>query len=135
MNVVMGSNPHKHTTISEEGQTLLVKLSGKHIGKESLNMSESSKLDIINAFGNAKNTINNIVFDLSDLEAVSSTGLLPFLKANQLLKETKATGKVILINPQERVSTVLKITWLDVVFDIKEETIENILETLQNKAE
>lgn len=50
----------------------------------------------------------HIVFDLSDLEFVSSTGISAFVRANRSLKQRG--GSVHLVNPRPPIANLLRLT-------------------------
>ncbi len=65
-----------------------------------------------------KPKVENLVVDLSDVDFCDSSGLSALLIADRKMKEHG--GKVKLINVHKKVSTLLKISMLDRVFDIHE---------------
>ncbi len=87
-------------------------------------------------------TIDNIIFDVSDMPSISSSALAPFLKANKFLSTNGSINKVILLNPQERVRKIFEQTKLidtsntsNSIFAVKYGTPENMSDTLQSNAE
>jgi anti-anti-sigma factor len=70
-----------------------------------------------------------LIFDLSQVEHVDSTGLGALLLANRQLKDTEAP--IILVGVRSMVKKMLKISQLDGIFDY-DETVEDALEYLKN---
>ena len=65
-----------------------------------------------------KPKINTLVIDMADVEFCDSSGLSALLIADRKMKEHG--GGVKLINVHKKVGSLLKISMLDRVFDIKE---------------
>ena len=65
-----------------------------------------------------KPKVESLVVDLADVDFCDSSGLSALLIADRKMKEHG--GKVKLINVHKKVSTLLKISMLDRVFDIHE---------------
>ena len=66
-----------------------------------------------------KPKVDNLVIDLADVEFCDSSGLSALLIADRKMKEHG--GKVKLVNVHKKVASLLKISMLDRLFDIKEE--------------
>ncbi len=67
-----------------------------------------------------KPKVNLLVIDMADVEFCDSSGLSALLIADRKMKEHG--GAVKLINVNKKVGSLLKISMLDRVFDIKETT-------------
>jgi anti-sigma B factor antagonist len=65
-----------------------------------------------------KPKLESLVVDLADVDFCDSSGLSALLIADRKMKEHG--GKVRLINVHKKVSSLLKISMLDRVFDIQE---------------
>ncbi len=65
-----------------------------------------------------KPKVNQLVIDMADVEFCDSSGLSALLIADRKMKEHG--GSVKLINVHKKVGSLLKISMLDRVFDIKE---------------
>jgi anti-sigma B factor antagonist len=65
-----------------------------------------------------KPKVNTLVVDMADVEFCDSSGLSALLIADRKMKEHG--GSVKLINVHKKVASLLKISMLDRVFDIKE---------------
>ena len=65
-----------------------------------------------------KPKLESLVVDLADVDFCDSSGLSALLIADRKMKEHG--GKVKLINVHKKVSSILKISMLDRVFDIHE---------------
>jgi anti-sigma B factor antagonist len=65
-----------------------------------------------------KPKVDHLIIDLEDVEFCDSSGLSALLIADRKMKEHG--GKVSLINVHKKVVSLLKISMLDRVFDIKE---------------
>jgi len=62
--------------------------------------------------------LQSLVVDLTDVEFCDSSGLSALLIADRKMKEHG--GKVILVNVHKKVMSLLKISMLDRVFDVRE---------------
>lgn len=67
-----------------------------------------------------KPRITTLIVDLDEVDFCDSSGLSALLIAERKMREHG--GKVQLINVHEKVSSLLKISMLDRVFDIREST-------------
>ncbi len=65
-----------------------------------------------------KPKLESLVIDLADVDFCDSSGLSALLIADRKMKEHG--GKVKLVNVHKKVSSLLKISMLDRVFDIQE---------------
>ena len=65
-----------------------------------------------------KPKVDTLVIDLADVEFCDSSGLSALLIADRKMKEHG--GKVKLVNVHKKVSSLLKISMLDRIFDIEE---------------
>jgi len=65
-----------------------------------------------------KPKLENLVVDLSEVDFCDSSGLSALLIAERKMKEHG--GKVRLVNVHKKVSSLLKISMLDRVFDVQE---------------
>lgn len=70
-----------------------------------------------------KPKLESLVIDLAEVDFCDSSGLSALLIADRKMKEHG--GKVRLINVHKRVSSLLKISMLDRVFDIQESSSKN----------
>ncbi|TAL68792.1 MAG: anti-sigma factor antagonist [Bacteroidetes bacterium] len=70
-----------------------------------------------------------LIFDMSQVEHVDSTGLGALLLANRQLKDNEAP--IILVGVQEMVMKMLSISQLDTIFDY-DESVEDALEYLKD---
>ena len=70
-----------------------------------------------------KPKLGSLVIDLAEVDFCDSSGLSALLIADRKMKEHG--GKVRLINVHKRVSSLLKISMLDRVFDIQESSSKN----------
>lgn len=99
-------------SVTQENSTAFVQ-----VNVERLNASNASglkaELTLIN-----KNSINNIVIDMSKTKYCDSSGLSSILFANRLCKDTN--GKFILSGLQENVQKLIEIAQLDKVLNIVE---------------
>ncbi|MCF8358130.1 MAG: STAS domain-containing protein [Prolixibacteraceae bacterium] len=64
------------------------------------------------------NGINNIILDLSSCQYCDSSGLSAILVANRLCEQTE--GKFIITGLQPEVESLIKISLLDTILDIKD---------------
>ena len=63
-----------------------------------------------------KNSVNNIIFDLSQTKYCDSSGLSAILIGNRLCKDS--SGKLVINGLQSNVEKLIKISQLDKVFNI-----------------
>lgn len=70
-----------------------------------------------------KPKLGSLVIDLAEVDFCDSSGLSALLIADRKMKEHG--GKVRLINVHKKVSSLLKISMLDRVFDIQESSSKN----------
>ena len=70
-----------------------------------------------------KPKLESLVIDLAEVDFCDSSGLSALLIADRKMKEHG--GKVRLINVHKKVSSLLKISMLDRVFDIQESSSKN----------
>ena len=94
-------------TVSQENGTAVVKTN-----VEKLNASNASELKAELVLLN-KNSINNIVIDMSKTKYCDSSGLSAILVANRLCKDTN--GKFILCGLMPNVQKLIEIAQLDKV--------------------
>jgi anti-anti-sigma factor len=75
-----------------------------------------------------KNSINNIIIDLSDTSYCDSSGLSAILTANRLCKDSN--GAFVLCGLQPNVSKMVSIAQLDRVLNIQEDLTKAVKELL-----
>ena len=84
---------------SSDGQKLTVKLIGE---VDSMNVAEIEEKLLKEVEG-----VTDLIFDLSELEYISSAGLRVLL---QMQKMMKAQGNMVIINTNEEVMEIFKVT-------------------------
>lgn len=97
-------------TVTQENATAIVQ-----VNVERLNASNASELKAELVLLN-KNSINNIVIDMSKTKYCDSSGLSALLVANRLCKDTN--GKFVLSGLQENVLKLIQIAQLDKVLNL-----------------
>ncbi|MDY3005855.1 STAS domain-containing protein [Anaerococcus sp. AGMB00486] len=99
------------TSIEERDDFLLVKLKG--------DLDVYSKEDFVEFNDKSlKNTDNNLVIDLENLDYIDSTGLGMFINIYKDQEEKEKYVKII--NPKENIKKLFKITDLTNLFDMEE---------------
>lgn len=93
----------------KESDKTTIKISGK------LNTFECEKLDpVMDSL--EEDEYKNLVFDVSDLEYISSSGLRTLLKANN--KAASMNGKVVICGVSEDIYEIFEVTGFDLIFKI-----------------
>lgn len=107
----------------------------EHQENYSIISSSVDKLNASNApdlksaiVGINKNSINNIIIDLSETSYCDSSGLSALLTANRLCKDSN--GKFVLCGLQPNVSKMISIAQLDRVLNIQEDLTKAVKEYL-----
>ena len=95
--------------VNREKNISILRINGKIIGEA----SNTLKYEIDEQ---KRNAAGNIILDLSAVPLMDSTALGKIIKALASLK--KEGMKLVLLNPQEAVSNVLRITRLDTIFEV-----------------
>jgi anti-sigma B factor antagonist len=104
-------------------------------GNYSIITSSVDKLNAMNApdlksaiVGINKNSINNIIIDLTDTSYCDSSGLSAILTANRLCKDSN--GTFVLCGLQPNVSKMVSIAQLDRVLNIQEDLTKAVKQLL-----
>lgn len=108
-------------SVTQENGTAIVQ-----VNVERLNASNASGLKAELVLLN-KNSVNNIVIDMSKTKYCDSSGLSAILVANRLCKDTN--GKFVLSGLQENVMKLIQIAQLDKVLNLaasKDEALSQI---------
>jgi len=95
--------------VNREKNISILRINGKIIGEASNTLKH--EID-----EQKRNGAGNIILDLSAVPLMDSTALGKIIKALASLK--KEGMRLVLLNPQEAVSNVLRITRLDTIFEV-----------------
>jgi len=80
-------------------------------------------------------TIKKIIFDISEIEYLSSAAYTSIIKAHNLLTQ-KNTGKnTIVLNPSVHVEQLIKTTQTDNIISIRKGELNAVIEDLQSNGE
>ncbi|MBS3764427.1 MAG: STAS domain-containing protein [Planctomycetes bacterium] len=105
--------------IEKQGETLVFELSG-HVN-ELVADALSSKIDEI-----FENNQNKVIFDLSNVSFMGSSGLGQIMRVYRTVKDTD--GYVKVVNPQPLIADLFELTKLDKLIDIFP-TVDDALQT------
>lgn len=94
-------------TETREGKHLILALSGRFDAETSPELEEIIK--------NGLDGVDRLVFDLSDLDYISSAGLRVLLEAKKVMLEQ---GKMTVRNPSNDVKEILKITGFSKILNV-----------------
>lgn len=107
-------------TKEKQGNTTIYQLKGRLIGeKDGMTLTAAVSED-------TGDTATNLVFDLTDLEHINSTGL--GVLVTSLTKARKSGGELVLVNPSDAVGNLLLITKLNTIFKVYRQ-LENALKS------
>jgi anti-anti-sigma factor len=119
------------TVYYEEPKTLVVEFHWGSKGIPGFDFAEIIKKPLFDAISN--NDVETVILDLEKLTTISSEWLWLLLWPTKYLKEKWVSEpKVIITNPNQLVSKVLHITNLKNILDIRDQSSNDILSTLQS---
>lgn len=128
----MAANKNISTQYHSDSKSLVMQFHWGHIWIASWDFAQSVKNELSAAITN--NDIKTVVLDLHELNTISSEWLWLLLLPIKYLNEKGVVDpKVIITNPNKLVWNVLKITKLNDILDIRNESTADILATLQSE--